>query len=440
MKFELIIAVLFLGIPSACSKKNNQTQVDEIEFASANLDFDKTEIANAEQIRAQAIGLNTFSTQLFGKLKQSKLLLESENMVFSPFSVRLALSMLLSGAQRDGTVQNEIKNSLGLGSSEEVSNLGVKSQLLSLQDSFDRTIAKKGAYSIVNQLFVEKSSELNPDYLATLKRTYNAGVGRLNFKSSPNESKDIINRFVSKKTNSLIEKLVPENSITKLTRAVLLNTLYMKIEWNNTFEKLMTREETFTTADGQTRTVPMMNQTEALPYYSADKFAAVGKPFKNGALQMVFLLPKSGTTLSQLESELTSERIQSVFENPSIELVDLTLPKFKIQWGTKSLKDPLKALGLKEGFENKGNFPRILKNNNEDLNIDDVLHQAVVEVDERGTEAAAATTVVVAVPTSARINIDKPIAFRIDQPALFFIIESSSKSIVFMGRLGDPSR
>jgi serpin B len=284
-----------------------------------------------------------------------------------------------------------------------------------------------------NAAWVQQDYTLVSDYLDTLATSYGAGINLLDFIGDPAGSTDAINRWIAQQTLDRISKLIPEDAISVDTRLVLTNAIYFYGSWASQFDQASTRDGTFHTLAGSDVTVPMLHDGRYIPYVEGDGYQMIELAYEGGQLSMGVLLPAAGR-LTELRDGLTAAWLEQARAamTTSAEVV-LQLPKFRFTWGTKSLSDPLKALGMTDAFDELlADFSGMI--GTRDLFIADVLHQAFVALDEDGTEAAAATAVIMnttGMPISTK-------AFTVDRPFLIFIRDASG-ALLFAGQVGDPS-
>jgi serpin B len=445
-----MIPFIFFG---ACSHETagpsenvvSNSAEQSISMLASNLNFEPNERAGLNEVKMQADLLNTFSLNFYRGLNKDVSLDDGVNLIFPPLSIRSAFGMLYSAAEEGGSVQKELSSALVLNSvesaysSEKEVNLRLKSQLLAIEDSFSNTPDNRQLqYRLVNQVFVDNRLNVMSSYLDTLKQFYNAAVGQLAIQDDPEGSRKYINLFVSEKTQSMIKDLLPKNSIEKNTSSVLINSAYMKADWEKPFAAHETSLQNFVTANGIKKICLTMKDTDQLDYYSDQELQAVSKPYAGGKVAMLIIVPKTEATLSSVLNSMTSKKIRSIFDNQTKKHIELHLPKFSFEWGTKSIKSVLKSMGLTSIFTKRNAFPRFLAGLDE-IFVRDVFHKAKIVVEENGTQAAAATAIVPVVG-SARQNfpIPMPIEVRVNKPSLFFIYEKLSGSILFMGRISMP--
>ena len=246
------------------------------------------------------------------------------------------------------------------------------------------------------------------------------------------ESRTTINNWVSDQTEGRIKDLIPRGAIDQLTRLVLTNAIYFNAAWQHSFEKNSTSNDTFHLLTGNEVSVPMMRQTESFRYTAGNDFQAVELPYDGRELSMLIIVPDTGQ-FKTFESTLSTKRINEIIKQLSYGRVALTMPKFEFDFNI-GLKEKLKTMGMPLAFSGQADFSGMDGNN--DLYITDVLHKAFVAVDESGTEAAAATVVIV----GATAMPAQPVEMTVDRPFIFMIRDVKTGSILFLGRVLNPAK
>jgi serpin B len=283
--------------------------------------------------------------------------------------------------------------------------------------------------NIANALWGQLGHSFQTPFLDTLAQSYGAGMHVVDFEKSAESARGIINDWVAEKTEDRIKDLLPPGSVDSLTRLVLTNAVYFNAAWSEPFNKANTKDQAFTKRDGATIQVPTMSGYQQAPYGEGQGWAALDIPYGNRELSMLLVLPAAGT-FDAFEGALTSDKIGEITAGLSMHGVSVTLPRFRIE-SQFSLAEALAKLGMTDAFTDAADFSGM--NGTGGLFINAVVHKAFVEVDESGTEAAAATGVGVGT-TSA----PEPAEIHFDRPFLFFIRDRATKTIVFFGRVEDP--
>lgn len=283
--------------------------------------------------------------------------------------------------------------------------------------------------NVANSAWGQESFRFEQEYLETLAEHYGAGLNSVDFGQSEAASEEI-NTWIEDETEDRIKDLISPSSIDPNTRLVLANAVYFKASWQSSFEKSRTREGTFTLPDGTQATVPLMRQSSYLPYSEGDGYQAARLPYKGDAADMLVILPEEGR-FEEVESRLDASLLDEVNGNmrPD-EFVKLTMPRFDFETDL-DLPKSFDSMGMTAPFSGAADFGGITEE--ADLSIGDALHRANITVDEKGTEAAAAT--VLMMPTSGP---PEPVEMTLNRPFLFVIEERETGSLLFMGRVTDP--
>jgi serpin B len=351
---------------------------------------------------------------------------ENENVFFSGASLRTALGMTALGAR--GQTLDEMVRVLALKPDPEANASEARSEAERW-----KAAAGKAQLLVANRLFIETSLVVAPTFLSQAASGYQASAGREDFIHQAESSRKNINRWVSDRTKQRIKDLVPEGGIDSLTRMVLANAIYFKGVWVEAFSKSSTRAAPFETPAGS-RSVPTMHRTARMSYAETDQVQLVELPYKDSDLALLVALPKQQTNLASVVRDLHGDRLAAWATALHPREVSLALPKFEFTWG-RSVKQELMALGIREAFlETKANFSGMLASGKSDLLIDDVFHKGFVLVDEVGTEAAAATTVVMRTKSAPL----RPLQMNVDRPFLFFVRNGKTGELLFAGRVTNP--
>jgi serpin B len=308
-----------------------------------------------------------------------------------------------------------------------------------LQKAFNEA-GPRGGYrlSVANRLWGQEGYHFLPDFLAITRDSYAAELAPVNFARQTEQARQRINDWVSERTAGKINDLIPGGVLTPLTRLVLTNAIYFKGSWTKPFPKSATKDDWFYVTGDKSMPVPFMTRSDDLRFWAGDGLKALELPYGNGDLSALLLLPDSKeeglAALSALEAKLTLENLDGWISQLHRRKVQVFLPRFKLA-SQFALNDVLSAMGMKLAFdEDKADFSGI--STQEQLYLSAVIHKAFVDVNEEGTEAAAATGAVIA--ARAALRIQEPAVFRADHPFLFLIRDNRSGSILFMGRVTNP--
>lgn len=370
------------------------------------------------EVAAVVKGNTEFALDLYAKVRA-----KDGNLFLSPYSISTALGMTYAGAK--GDTASQMQKALHFPSAADQLNPAFRALI-------DQTKPSKGyQLSVANALWCQLNTNFLDTYLSTAEKDYHAALKALDF-GKTEEARQTINTWVEKQTQDKIKELFKPGVLTPDTKLVLTNAIYFKGDWATKFKKDATKEEPFTAGSGKL-TVPMMHQKETFGYLDDPAFQALEMPYVGKELSMVVFLPKKADGLADFEQSLTASKLDGYLGKLREQEVIVSFPRFKMTSEFK-LNDELKSLGMSDAFnEAAADFSGITGKKN--LFISAVVHKAFVEVNEEGTEAAAATGVVIR-PTSVRLdNI-----FKADHPFFFVIRDKRNGSILFMGRLAAPEK
>jgi serpin B len=354
----------------------------------------------------------------------------SDNVLVSPFSVSTALSMTYSGAA--GDTKRVMANVLGV----PLSKLGLVEEVAAKSKIVSDSLRKAGTNTqleIANALFGEKSIKFKPDFLSMNKQYFDAEITALDFKAP--DSLKVINGWVSEKTHGKIPTIIEQIGDDAIL--YLINAIYFKGTWANKFEKSATKPADFTLLDGTTKKVSMMHMSrDDFRYFESKDVQIINLPYSDGRLSMYVVLPAKGTKISAFEAGLTKEKwdeyMMSTFKRDG----KLGLPRFKIE-DKMTLKDVLCKMGMEVAFDQgKADFSE-MADVQQRIYISQVFHKTFMEVNEEGTEAAAATAVEMSI-ASAMMNPPPPFEMIVDRPFLLALRDNQTDSTLFMGRVANP--
>jgi len=407
-------------------------------------------VAAFTPLRAADFDLAAGATNHLGIDLHRQLARGEENLCLSPYSIQSALAMTFAGA--DGDTRTEMARVLHFPSDGDAIHLSFAALQRSLEEMSKKTAmiaeqSKKGGgpsepitLAVANRLFAQSGYDFRDAFRELVKKFYGAPFETLDFKKDPDGSRQHINKWVAEQTRDRIRDLIPQGAIKELTRLVLANAIYLKAPWQSEFNDAVTKPKPFHVHGGTPVNVSTMAQRKQFGYAKRDDFVVVALPYSGGELQFVILLPDQANGLAKLESKLSADLLtQSAKLEPQD--VDLELPKFKIE-PTIPLGETLQALGMKTAFDvpqGSANFDKMSpRKPDKYLAISNVFHKTFIAVDEKGTEAAAATAVVM-IELSARLEKPKqPIEVKVDRPFLYAIQHVPSGACLFIGRVTDP--
>lgn len=389
--------------------------------------------SSTEGIKEVVDANNRFAFELYAKVDKSK------NVFYSPYSISQALAMTYEGAKTE--TKEEIKSVFHF-PDDAILRANSAAVYNGVNENNKEFELRTG-----NALWAQYDYKFLPEYISNVEKYYGGKVSNLDFKKETEKSRETINNFIAEQTNNKIKDLVPQGGVNEWTRLVLTNAIYFKGDWEWEFDKSDTSEQVFrvnSTDLVKTQMMSMKPEKATFNYSETDKFQLLELPYKGGKISMLILLPKQGT-------EYDFETGKTIVSNYTLEDIEVSLDKLKeykqglkestldvvsipkFEFDTKySLKETLSALGMPSAFNN-ADFSGM--DGTKNLAISEVIHQAYIKVDEKGTEAAAATAVMMKFTAIAKRNV-----FRADHPFMFIIEDTSTDNILFMGRVVDPTK
>ncbi len=414
-------------------------------FAASNVTLARGE-NDARQLAASS---NRFGIDLYQQLATRE-----GNLFISPHSMHAALSMTLLGAR--GQTADQITTTLALFTMEHLhAENGVPSPWIkqprpeminaypillggtpTMPGINPREDDKNRGFQLktVNSIWAQKGYAFRKEYLDAVKGTFASGLREMDFVKDPEGSRTTINKWVQTETKDKVKDLLPQGVIDELTRLVLTNAIYFKADWASPFAKEATQDAPFTLADGKRVEVPTMHQTTHFQYFENDAVQSVTLPYQGNETSMTIVLPKKAADLAEVEKTLASHVLATWLKDAKRRKVELSLPKFKFE-SSYDMVPPLKKLGMVDAFvPGKADFSGIDGTN--DLYVTAVIHKTFVAVDEKGTEAAAATAVVIG--RHGAPMPEETVEFKADHPFVFVIRHEPTGTILFVGRVMDP--
>ena len=375
---------------------------------------------SSDEVNPVVQGNNAFALNLYSQLRPQK-----GNLFFSPYSLSTALAMTYAGAK--GQTATEMA---------QVLHFNVEPE--SLHSAFATNLAKLNAnqqqgyqLSIANRLWGQKGYKFLDPFLKTTQNYYGARLETVDFADATEASRQTINTWVAQKTQDKIQDIIPKDVLLPTAKLVLTNAIYFKGNWSNSFDPTLTKEEPFLVTANEQINVPIMHRSQTgVAYADLAQLQLLSLPYSESNLSMVILLPKKVDGLAELEQQLTPDNLKKWLSSMREgRQVDVSLPKFKVT-SAFEMKKELSELGMKSAFsDQEADFSGM--DGKKDLYISAVIHKAFVDVNEKGTEAAAATGVeMVTRSTSPK--------FQANHPFLFLIRDNESGSILFIGRVLNP--
>ena len=419
--FTLLIALAILL--SACGPS------PAANVAQSSLKRETKPSVSEGDIQSLVNGNNTFALNLYRKLAS-----QNGNLIYSPFSISLALAMTYAGAR--GETESQMAQTLHFDLSQ--------SQLHPAFNALDLGLMQRGKsanqdqepmqLNIANAVWAEQTYPFQQNFLDTIALNYGAGIRLADFVNQYDPTRKEINNWVSDQTNKKIKDLLAEGTLDANTRMVLVNAIYFKADWLTTFDANKTHDAPFRLLDGsQTQVKMMSNGIYGIPFTKGTGYQAVELPYAGGTAAMDILVPDEGK-FAEFESTLDAAKLGEILNAMQPTSVQLGLPKFQFT-SQFSLPDQLSALGMKDAFDpNNADFSGMTGNH--DLYVSDVIHKAFVAVDEKGTEAAAATAVIMELAMAPMFEN----VLTIDRPFIFVIRDTVSGQILFVGRVINPAQ
>jgi serpin B len=422
-----VVGLLAVVLMAGCSGSALPGPIQPDEAGLAKVDLARLVTTPADG-QAAAAAANSFGLALYALAAADD---PSTNIVLSPTSIALALAMARAGAR--GETAAEMDRVLrGFGSDEHAAWVAALDAALTSRSGTFRDLNgddQDVTLRIANAPFAQAGFELVPAYLDALAQRFGAGLRLVDYRTAAEEARQVINAWVADQTEDRIEELLAAGTLDELTRLVLVNAIYLKAPWQTPFAEGMTSDGPFTRADGSAVQVPLMRGGLDVPYATGAGWRAVELPYVGDELAMLVIVPDD---LEAFEAAFDEPVLASIVASLENRHVRLGLPKFGIE-SRLELADLLGALGMPTAFTANADFAGITTEDR--LLIDRVIHQANIDVDEAGTEAAAATAIVM---RATGMPVDD-VELTVDKPFLFALRDTVTGAVVFLGRIADPS-
>jgi len=368
--------------------------------------------------------INDFCFNLYRSLYEKY---PDSNIFFSPYSIFVALSMAYEGAE--GKTADEMADVLNIDQDNESFHYYMKT----LHEYFNEE--SKYKISTANALWISNSLKLQNNYLKIMNDYYKAHTQNVDFSDRINTA-ELINQWIEDQTNNLIKDIIDPNFINDFTKLILTNAIYFKGNWVIQFDPNDTIDRSFEISKGnsiEVLTMILNNHKNDFRYTETDELQILQLPYEGQNISMIILLPKYLTDIEDVINSISNDDLSEWIYNMGLHNVDIYLPKFEINTPPYNLNDHLKNLGMKTAFSDNADFSGI---SNIELFIDKIVHKAYVKVDEKGTEAAAATAVGIALGLS---DIPYHVIFNADHPFIFLIQHKPTGTILFIGNVNKPS-
>lgn len=408
---SLILVLTLSGVIGALPAAEAAATIAGVSPATKNHATSSARLAAAAGAR--------FGFELFARLRRAP-----GNVFFSPLSIEMALAMASDGAA-DETAR-QMRATLHLPPDAPLDFAALSRELSPVDTAYDLVIA--------NALWGHLGTSFRPAYLDRLKSGYGAEITPVDFTDPPRASATI-NGWIRKQTRGLIQDMIPPETIRPQTGLILTDAVYFKGRWADPFDEAMTSEQDFTTSEGPKVRTPFMQRSRGYRYAENESAQVLELPYAGGGLSMLVILPRRRADLDRVEKDLSFDDVKRWLARLSSRLVEVHLPRFRLET-RYALEETLPGMGMADAFDsNRADFSRM--DGRRGLFIGLVAHKAFVEVNEKGTTAAAATGVMM--PTALiRPASEAPVVFRADHPFLFLIRDSRTGGVLFMGRLARP--
>ena len=383
----------------------------------------------ADSVERLVAGNTAFAVDLYHALSA-----EDGNVFFSPYSISEALAMAYAGAA--GETEDQMADVLHFTLWPEELHMAfqaLRAYLMSQDRFLENPESDAFSLNVANSLWGQQDHGFLESYNGLLRTRYGAELREVDYRADPEAARQLINEWVSDQTREKILELLPEGSIGSETLLVLANAVYYNAAWESPFEERDTQDRPFFLIGGEATIVSMMRQATRFAHASTDGFQAIQLRYANCAMAMMIVLPDEGS-FHAVESQFDADVLEVVIASLQSDLVRLTMPRFSYR-STFSLGEMLAGMGMPDAFSLDADFSGM--DGTRDISIGGVIHEAFVDVNEQGTEAAAATAI--ACGTGGPGVEPEIVDFTIDRPFLFFIRDTETGTILFMGRVLDPS-
>lgn len=393
------------------------------DIAASSLEYDANPNIPSETVMDLVGGNTQFTFDLYRALADNQ-----ENLFLSPYSISMALAMTYAGA--DGDTQSQMAETLHFTQSQELLHPAFNQLTRTLLSRSELPEGDGFKLNIANALWGQRGYAFLDSFLDSLARHYGAGIHLVDFIAATDEARQRINEWVADETEDKIRNIIPEGALNVDTRLVLTNAIYFNAAWLSPFEEAATQSNIFMGLDGTQFETPMMTQSGYFQYANSDGVTAVEMRYIGGQMSMVLLMPPVDQ-FRAFEDSVDTQQLQALLDSLNATNIRLSMPVFEFE-SEFALSQTLSALGMPSAFSSEADFSGM--DGSQDLFLQNVLHKAFISVDEEGTEAAAATAVVV----GATALEQEPIQVSFDHPFIFIIRDRETGAILFIGRLLQP--
>lgn len=399
-------------------------QIILVSCSSGNKVSEQTAIENEEKTPIEMRN-NQFAFDLFKAINSS----HDENLVISPFSISTALAMTYAGA--DGNTAEEMAQTLYFYSGQEKFHKDFSAWMNAIIEKGE----VKDKLQVANSLWPQEDYPFREDFVNLIKEYYESALFKVNYRGDREQIRQRINTWVENHTNQLIRNLIKPGVLTDDTRLVLVNAIYFLSDWKIAFDEKVTHTAPFYITPEKPVNVPLMYMEDDLRYAETEDFQIIELEYEGGDFSMVAVLPAEDTNIDKFINEFDVVTFMQTLDIMEKKKVEVYLPSFKVR-SNFDLEKLLAEMGMPEAFSNRADFGRMT--DLQDLKIDKVIHEAFIDVNEEGTEAAASTAVVI-IRKSAMVDPPEKTIFRADRPFVYAIKDNSTQSILFMGKTINPA-
>ena len=433
---------MFVAIYSGCKPKQRTTHAEEDANGTRQQQTERAEIidqlTSPEALRDSHYhdfdpmktrellrNINDFSFSFFSLLSKEK---SNENLAFSPASLNMALAIVYSGAR--GTTQEQMSRTIGFDYDRETFHGNYVHFLSEMMNLANDTLVD---FNLANRVFLEQSYDITSTFISDVS-TYHAGAfEKMDFRMQTRLAEQRISNWVAKQTRERIQNIIPSGSLDDLTRLVLVNALYIKSDWKHPFDKTLTREKEFTALGGEKVMKDFMHQRQnRIPWYEEDAFIAIALPYSSPDFSLLMIRPNQEVVSSAAQVIPDVETYQRIIENLNNQDVVMEIPVFQTE-STLALSHILRDSGMEYAFDQRADFSGI--SGEQDLHISNVLQKVFFEIDEEGSEAAAATAITIVTTSAPAFPQDlEPKEFIADRPFVFILKENRFHTPLFIGQ------
>jgi len=375
---------------------------------------------SSQSIKEVSLANNKFALDLYNKISKNN---KTENLLFSPFSIYQAMSVVYSGSRNN--TKKQMQDLFYFSNDKQYLNItSINKYLKNNTDSID--------LNIINSIWIQEDYKIRSEYINIINNNYKIPINKINFKNKSSREKAVkeINNWVANNTEKQILQLIKPSDLSKYTRLLLVNAMSFYGEWLNGFDKDKTTKQIFKSNKNEYN-IDFMNKEGGFLYYSDSIISSIKIPYKGNKQSVIVLLPKNNVSISEIENNINIEYLNKITYNMHKTQVLLSLPKFTVEYSL-NLKQTFQEMGMIDAFSKVADFSIITEKNN--LKIDKIIHKSKIEISEKGTMAAAATSVSMIQKTAFIPSLE----FNANHPFIYFIQDNDTEMILFIGKFQNP--